>query len=181
MGDLPTGAGAKLLVFGRGDSGKSTFSIEYAQEVLRERPTGVCVVFAQKTKTERKPVRISDVSISDRILYKWVHDRASLIDACSRLHEFAGQPLELLVVEDLGDLLPPGPAQISTMVSFLSNAISVFPGSRLLVTLTPKSEIVGFRLLMSHYVNTCGGQRRIARFPKSLSRANEEIRACLGI
>lgn len=178
---LPTEPGAKLLVFGRGDSGKSTFAIEYASEVLRNRASGVCLVLAQKTKTERKPVRIDDVSISDRILFKWVHDRVSLIDACSQLHEFAGQPLELLIVEDLGDLLPPGPACISTIVSLLSNAVSVFPGARLLVTLTPKSEIVGFRFLMTHYVNTCGEKTRISVFPKSLSRANEAIRSCLGI
>lgn len=177
--ELPTEPGVKALVFGRNDSGKSTYAIRYAERVLAENENGVCIVLAQKAKTERKPVRVSDSSISDRILYKWIQDRVSLIDACAKIHEFHGQPLELLIIEDFCDVLAPGSVQVNAAIALFSNAISVFPGCRLVVTLTPKTEIVGFRMLMTHFVNTCGDSYKVGIFPKSISLANEAIRRCL--
>lgn len=179
MEELPTDPGIKALVFGRNDSGKSRYAIQYAKRVLSENEKGACIVLAQKAKTERKPVVVSDQSISDRILYKWIHDRTSLIDACARIHEYHKEPLELLIVEDIGDFPPSGSNQINALISLFSNAISVFPGCRLVVTLTPKTEIVGFRMFMTHFVNTCGETSRVGVFPKSISGANEEIHRCL--
>ena len=179
MSELPTDPGIKVLIFGRNDSGKSTFAIKYAEEVLSESENGVCIILAQKAKTERKPVQVANEEIAKRILYKWIYDRNSLIDACARIHEYHGQPLELLVVEDICDFLLPGPVQVHAMISLFSNAISVFPGCRLAITLTPKTEIIGFRMLMTHFVNTCGESYKIGVFPKSLSAASEEIRNCL--
>jgi hypothetical protein len=175
MDSLPTDPCVYCLVFGRTDSGKSTFALGYAASVLREKPESACLIFAHKSKTTRKLVAIPDPSISDRVLYRWVNDRFTLIESAARLHEYADQPLELLIVEDLLDFVHP--FQAHGTVALLINAVSVFPGCRLLVTLTPRSEtaIAGFRVLMTHYVNTCGRWRKIGALPKSLAKAKEEI------
>jgi hypothetical protein len=175
MDSLPIDPCVYCLVFGRTDSGKSTFALDYATSVLRAHPGSACLVFAHKSKTMRKLVPIADASVSNRVLYRWVNDRFTLIESAARLHEYAEEPLELLIVEDLLDFVHP--FQVHGTVALLINAVSVFPGCRLLVTLTPRNEtaIAGFRVLMTHFVNTCGEWRKIGALPKSLAKAKEEI------
>jgi hypothetical protein len=176
MQELPTDIGIRALIFGCSNSGKSTYALEYAQAVLSENPSGGCLVFSHRSKSERKLIEVSDVTISDRIYYRWIHDRVSLIESASRLHEYFDEQLELLIVEDLLDFVHPLQAQGA--LACIANAVSVFPTCRLLVTLTPRSDtaVAHFRILMTHYVNTCGDTRRIGIFPKSLAKANRELR-----
>jgi hypothetical protein len=138
MEELPTDLGVRALVFGRSDSGKSTFALAYAISVLTENPAGGCLIFARRSKTERKLIEVQDVSISDRIYYRWIQDRVSLVEAACRLHEHANEPLELLIVEDILDFVLP--SQVQAMLGYLVNGISVFPTARLVVTLTPRSD-----------------------------------------
>jgi hypothetical protein len=166
---LPTDIGLRCLVFGRADRDKSTFAMGYATAVLSKNQNGGCLIFTHRSKTERKIIKVPDEPISDRIYYRWIHDRSSLIESASRLHEY-------IEVEDLLDFVLP--SQVQGILAYLINAVSVFPTARLLVTLTPRSDttIAHFRILMTHYVNTCGESRRIGIFPKSLVKANRELR-----
>jgi hypothetical protein len=47
-----------------------------------------------------------------------------LVESASRLHEYANEPLELLIVEDILDFVLP--SQVREMLGYLVNAISVF-------------------------------------------------------
>jgi hypothetical protein len=181
MGELPTDSPIRALVFGRGDSGKSTFALSYAAAVLRENPEGACLIFASKGKAERKLVIVDDMSISDRILYRWVHDHVSLVQSAARLHLHLNEPLELLIIEDLLDFV--NSASVHSVLAIIMNAISVFPSCRLLVTTGLRTEVFlsHFRLSMTHYVNTFPGGPRVEEFPKSLKECREQIRAFLPI
>ncbi|OHT07515.1 hypothetical protein TRFO_05130 [Tritrichomonas foetus] len=195
MHSLPNDPCIKCLVFGKSDSGKTTFVYDYATSILNEYSDSLCLIIARKSKAERKLVDDSiihnnsnndSISCFDRILYKWATDQISLIQIASGLHIYQDQPLELLVVEDLLEFVPA--IHANAMISLFLNAISVFPTCRFIITMTPKKEanIVNFRLAMTHYVNTYtdsgdgGFSRRIGAFPKNLAKATEEIRQCLG-
>jgi hypothetical protein len=177
MEELPTDPGIRALVFGRNDSGKSTFALDYASIILQENPEAACLVFAPKAKTERKPIHIEDMVITDRILYRWVHDRISLMESIARLHLYLAEPLEVLIVEDILDLVHP--SQVHPIIGQIISSLSVFPICRLVITTTLRSEVYlsHFRLSMTHYVNIFSGGRRIGVFPKSLKKCNDEIRS----
>lgn len=179
---LPLDPFVRCLVFGRADSGKSTFAQEYCVSVLESEPESVVLYLATKTKVERKALPRTNESIGKRILYKWVHDKMSLLQAISELHLHTSQPLTLLVVEDIQEFFASSQMttgrQIFPMIACICNAIACFPGCRLLVTLTPRQEtpISDFRCFMTHYVNICADNRTIRDFKRNSAKSNEEIK-----
>jgi hypothetical protein len=177
--ELCTDPAVHALVFGRSDSGKSLFAMKYASAVLRQNPDSVCLVLGMRPKAARKLIRIEDQSIADRILHHWITDKVSLLEACSSLHKFQDEPLELLIVEDILDYVRS--YQVHAAIAHIKNAISVWPGCRLLVTMTPRKEtaIGSFRVSMSHFVSTWLGSTRIGKFDKSLRKTNKEIIECV--
>ncbi|KAH0791174.1 hypothetical protein GPJ56_004913 [Histomonas meleagridis] len=181
METLPTDPSTRGLVFGLADSGKTTFSFEYAEAILKENPESVCLILAQKPKSKRKPIKLEFDETFDRMLFKWITDRASLLFTISQLHLHIEQPLELVIVEDILEVANTSQAQ--ALIANLINALSVFPGCRLLVTMTPKpdSNISLFRHFFTHYVNTCGENRHFGRFYKCVHKAKYELETSLNI
>lgn len=176
---LPTDPYIKCLVFGKSDSGKTTFVYEYATSLLTEKKDGICLIIARKTKAERKLVDCGDCPCLNRILYKWATDVISLIQIASRLHLFLDRELELLVIEDILEYVSPYHA--NCIISTFLNAISKFKDCRFIVTMTPQRNvnISYFRCSMNYYVNTFNNSRKIGIFPKSLKKAEDEMHKCL--
>lgn len=178
MNELPKDECIKCLVFGKSDSGKTTFVYEYATSLLSEKKDGLCLIIARRTKAERKLVDCGDCPFLNRILYKWASDSISLIKIASCLHFFKDKELELLVIEDILEFV--SPRQANCIISLFLNAISIFPGCRLIVTMTPRDvNISYFRLNMTHFVNTYNNSRKIGIFPTSKIKAEEEIKEYL--
>lgn len=169
----------KCLVFGKTDSGKTSFVYEYATKLLSELKDGICLIVARRSKAERKLVECGDCPYLNRILYKWATDSVSLIQIASRLHLFQDQELELLVVEDILEFV--SPQQANFIISLFLNALTVFPNCRFIVTMTPKKDvrISNLRIPMTHYVNTYSDSRKIGVFPKSKAKAEREIDDCM--
>ena len=149
----------KCLVFGQDNSGKTSFAIEHTSDLLRDNPESIALIVARKTKTERKIPTISD-DLSNRFYFKWAEDRVSLMKILCNLHLYFQKPLISLIVEDIQTYVER--EQLFPIIALILNSISCFPQIHLLVTYTPTTadtNIANFRLLFTHFINTCRERR----------------------
>ena len=165
----------KCLVFGNVDSGKTSFVIEHTSELLRGNPDSIALIIARKTKTERKIPEIPE-DLLNRFYFKWAENRVSLIQVLCNLHVYSQKPLISLIIEDIQTYV--GREQIFPIIALILNSISTFPLVHLLVTYTPMSSdtnIFNFRLLFTHFINTCRERRYAGHFHKNPQLTLEEL------
>ena len=166
----------KCLVFGQAESGKTSFAIEYTSDLLRDNPDSIALIIARKTKTERKIPEIPE-DLLNRFYFKWAEDRVSLLSILCKLHLYSHKPLIALIVEDIQTFVSHD--QIFPIIALLLNSMSCFPQTHLLVTYTPIASdtiIVNFRLLFTHFVNTCKERRYTGHFHKNPQLTREELK-----
>lgn len=183
---IPTSPSVRCVVFGPSDSGKTSFVMRYATSVLLENPDALCLIFARREKALRKGTAADALSAEqrsalDRVCFKWVFGKNSLLVALSELHLHHRAPLCLLVIEDLLDIV--SPHQCSAVVAHLANAASVFADCRIAVTLTPRLDLClsGLRLFMTHYVCTSSDGPMSGKFRKNSQKLEAEMSDILKI
>lgn len=184
--EIPTTPSTRCVVFGPSDSGKTTFIMKYAISVLQENPDSVCLIFARKEKMMRKYFNTEkldeqQLKTLNRLLFKWVSDKNSLLINISELHLYYKEPISLVIIEDLLEIV--NQYQYQAIIAHLMNAVETFKGCRIAVTLTPKHSvnILSFRYFMTHYVNTFYDKVSFGAFKKNSRKSELEMEDSLNI